>query len=173
MSGSLYPLEATGFYIDKYLAAYVHLSFDKTQDSVPKKIQEIIDNGQFDEMAKAGTLPLEFEYNDIGAAADILYPDDDNDPNQPYYDGTFSGFIRSALPEKTRNPIDAEIDEVDDDGILFIPAKKEPDLFKAPYPNPEMLMDEFQKSLSDLGVELPDDLDWWRYAVNITGQIFC
>lgn len=82
---------------------------------------------------------------------------------------SYAGKVESLFPELTNNPLDLDFD---DGEISIIACDKEPDLFVAPYADKESLVEEFKQKLADKGVTMPDDFDWWRYIVKVTGTDF-
>lgn len=161
MSMKYYPVDICGFYIDHEVAAYAYLKIDRDRDSVPAAIQDIIDKGLFHDLARAGTLPE--DYSDISDVQSVM------DDDETHFCSDFEGDIDTLLPERTANPISKT---VSDFYIVYIDRKKFGDLFHAAYESPEELLEEFQTSLKNQGIELPDDFDWWAHIVHINGTTF-
>jgi len=82
----------------------------------------------------------------------------------------FDGEVSTLFPELAKDPLCLNFD---DEPLVFIPCQAEPDLFKAPYSDKEALLDEFKKTLEIKGISLPEDFDWWRYVVTVSGTYFC
>ena len=60
----------------------------------------------------------------------------------------------------------------DDEKLAIIPCDREPELFEAAYANKEELLEEFKEKLANAGVEMPENFDWWRYIVKVSGTDF-
>ena len=161
MSMRDYPVNIYGFYIDHEVAAYAYLKIDRDRDSVPAAIQDIIDKGLFHDLARAGTLPE--DYNDISDVQSVM------DEDETHFCSDFEGDIDTLLPERTANPISKT---VSDFYIVYIDRKKFGDLFHAAYASPEELLQEFKTSIKNQGIKLPDDFDWWAHIVHIYGTTF-
>lgn len=156
------PLVDTGFYINAEVAAYILLPVDRESGSVPSEIKKLLEDGSFAAMAKAGTLPC--EYSDISMAQECI------EDLTSYCSGGFDGEIDTLFPERTATPIEENLG--DDDYLLYIPAAREADLFKAAYSGPEELLEEFKNVLTAASIILPDDFDWWAHIATIKGTIF-
>ena len=161
MSMKDYPVDIYCFYIDHEVAAYAYLKIDRDRNSVPAAIQDSIDTGLFHDLARAGTLPE--DYSDISDVQSVM------DDDETHFCSDFEGDIDTLLPERTANPISKT---VSDFYIVYIDRKKFGDLFHAAYESPEELLEEFQTSLKNQGIELPDDFDWWAHIVHINGTTF-
>lgn len=162
MSGCSHDLDQVGFLVDVYAGAYVILAWDKENKCVPDEITKLVDSGKFDELARAGTLPE--GYSDIDAAMECV-------DKVGYAASGFSGTVRTLFPGKTPSPIEKAC-EPDVDDPVYIPAGKKPDLFKAAYPTPDDLLDEFKSVFAGLHVEFPDGFDWWARVVEVKGTEF-
>ena len=156
------PLVDTGFYINAEVAAYILLSVDRESGSVPSEIKKLLEDGSFAAMAKAGTLPC--EYSDISMAQECI------EDLTTYRSGGFDGEIDTLFPERATTPIEENLG--DDDYLLYIPAAREADLFKAAYSSPEELKDEFMHILAEASIFLPEDFDWWAHIVTINRSVF-
>lgn len=55
---------------------------------------------------------------------------------------------------------------------LSSPCDREPELFEAAYANKEELLEEFKEKLANAGIEMPENFDWWRYIVKVSGTDF-
>lgn len=151
---------AYGLYIDEYAAAYVRLSVDRTAGEIPPEIKELVDNGTFDARARLSDLP--HGYSDVVEALECL-------PDGACCLSGLDGRVRTLFPEKAAEPFDLEF-ESDVDNVLYIPAKREPDLFAPAYGSPDELLDELKTAAKAAGVEFPADFDWWAHAVRIDAE---
>lgn len=161
MSMKNYPLDTTAFWIDQEVAAYIYLSLDKKDNTVPKEIKACIADDTFAEKSKVGDLPC--GYSNISMVNDVL-------PADIRFCSEFAGEIVSVFPEKAKLPIDLTCD---DDYIAFIEVAREPNLFQAAYESPDALLQEFQEIFADNGIVFPEDFDWWAHIVTIKGTFFC
>lgn len=160
MSMSSCALVDTGFYIDAEVAAYVQLASDKTGDTVPGEIKDILENGTFAARAKAGKLPC--CYSDVSVTGEFL-------GDYGHHSSAFAGEIATLLPERAKSPIERSFRGT---YLLYIPASGAPDLFLAPYSGPEELLTDFRGIMKELSVALPDDFDWWAHIVSVNGTDF-
>ena len=161
-----YALVAKGaFLVTPQVAAYINYAVLKEEGNVPSEISEIVDKGEFDAMAKAGTLPLELcETSDAKDALDSIGIDN-------VYCSDFDGEASTMFYELTANPITQKFE---DDYIVYVPCIGEPQLIgKAPYASVDEIAEEFQKRFSDVGIKLPDDFDWLAHIVEIDGTYYC
>ena len=85
------------------------------------------------------------------------------------WSNSFSGENESLLPEQTRHPIEQRFD---DEKLAIIPRDREPELREAAYANKEELLEEFKEKLANAGIEMPENFDWWRYIVKVSGTDF-
>lgn len=161
MSMRDYPINTTGFFIDAEAAAYIYLSLDRNDGSVPAEIQALLDDGTFAAKAKAGDFPC--GYSDQSMIGDLL--------DDICFCSSYAGEVKTVFPEKTASPI--EITDYENEYIALIEADRSPDLFKAAYESPEELLREFQEKLTDSGIEFPEDFDWWAHIVTVNGTYFC
>lgn len=162
MSGCTHDLDQVGFLIDPYAAAYVLLAYDKAHDDVSEEIAALIESGEFDELAKAGTLPD--DYSDPDAALEVI------DKIAVCASG-FDGTVTTVFPKRAACPIEKTYDPDINDPV-YIPAGRKPDLFKAAYPLPAVLLEEFQSVFASLNITFPDDFDWWARIAHIKGTEF-
>lgn len=160
MSMRDYPLmEKAALYIDGVMAAYINLAMAKKADDVPPEIEEIIKEGKFYALAKEYKLPHDFsdsfDLDNIGC-----------------YCSQFEGEITPLFPELGN----FEDVSLSDDYIRYIPACKQPELFKAAYESPEELLEELKASLKDsLGGIMPDfpeEFNWWEHIGTIEGTYY-
>lgn len=158
MSMNTYPVTTLCFLIDYEVAAYTALSRDQHNGTVPEEITAILDAGTFRELAKKGELPA--DYCDLNCAED-----DDTG-----FCSSFDGSAESLCPGWCKEPISKTFD---DDYVVYINAAHEPSPFKAAYPSPSLLLDEFQTRFREKGIDLPPDFDWWAHIVYLTGTTFC
>lgn len=161
MSAS-YPLIDTGFYVDGEVAAYILLATDQTTGIVPGEITELLDDGSFVTAAKAGALPC--DYTSVPDAHECI-------EDISCYASEFDGEVLTLFPERTASPIEEALGG--DDYLVYVPAAKEAELFKAAYQSPEELLEEFKAVFARQGIAFPDDFDWWRHIVSISGTNFC
>lgn len=162
MSGCSHDLDQVGFLVDSYAGAYIILSWDKKNKCVPDKITRLIESGKFDARARAGTLPKGYSNPDV--AMECI-------DKVGYAASGFSGTVRTLFPGKTPSPIEKAC-EPDVNDPIYVPAKLKPDLFKAAYPTPDNLLDEFKSVFAGLHVEFPDGFDWWARVVEVKGTEF-
>lgn len=160
MSMHNYPLSTIAFFVDHYVCAYANRSIDENNGTVPEEIAAIIAKGQFDDRAKAGTLPCGYSELDIA---------------EEFIDGLchcseFAGNVDTLFDERVRTPIDLSFD---DDYIAYIDIPREVSPCKAAYSSPEEMLADFRGSLDKQGIKLPEDFDWWAYIVRIHGTYFC
>lgn len=152
-----YPLVSYGILVDQELAAYLRLAEDMKHYQIPQSISDLILSGEFEDMAKNGTLPEEY------SVVDIDIPD--------YYDGMAycSSFFGQA------EPVFSDQDGVsfDDDIICYIPTAKEPSLLESAYPSVEALAKEFKNGFREQHIRLPDDYDILAHIFKITGVYVC
>lgn len=146
------------FYIDHYAAAYIILQHDRSRGRISREIQEIIDAGQFDMLAKMGELP--YDYHDPQTAFIVL-----NLWHVPAVRMANTYLhITTEFPTMTENvPID---DMTKNEPAVCIPAKHIPQLFKPAYQNTGDLIREFKSHLKNA---LPDDFDYWRNICCLAG----
>lgn len=162
MSMNTYPLNDVGLVIDDEAAAYINLSNSRNlKQKLPEEIQKIIDNGEFEKLARTGQLPC--DYHNLSDVHDII-------ESFSCYCSEFNGSVSSFLPDKTNEPMDQSYD---DDMLLYVPLSKAPDYFKATYASHEEMLQEIQNCFAEHSIEFPDDFDWWRRIVEINGTYFC
>ena len=83
----------------------------------------------------------------------------------------FDGEVSTLFPERAKSPIE---ETLSDEPLVYVPAAKEAELFKAAYQSPEELLEEFKAVFAKQeGIAFPDDFDWWRHIVSISGTNFC
>lgn len=161
MSMATYPFLLYGaFLVDEEVAAHMMLKHDKENNVVPPEIWDLVCSGEFNAKARQDTLPG--GYGDLDIAYEIY-------ENEMCRVGEFDGDVDPTLPSKT----DVTCREYSDDVVYYFPAKQEVDLFNTAYNSPEELLSEHKETLHDLGVNLPDDFDWWGHIVDICGTYFC
>ncbi|GBF71407.1 unnamed protein product [Lawsonibacter asaccharolyticus] len=85
------------------------------------------------------------------------------------WSNSFSGEIESLFPELTRNPMEQSFD---DEKLAIIPCDREPELFEAAYANKESFWRNSRRKLANAGIEMPENFDWWRYIVKVSGTDF-
>lgn len=122
-------VEEAAFFIDKEVAAYILLAFDRENCEVPEEIQALLDNGQFTARAHLGTLPNGYVGGKDGNwAVDVQEVAED----MIYYASCFTGGIKSLFPERVLPggvPID---DSVSNTFIVYIPCKRQPACSRRP-----------------------------------------
>ena len=84
--------------------------------------------------------------------------------------GAFDGDAESSLHSKVN---EVRYVEYSDDVVYYLPPRKEFSLFEVAYNSPEELLAEHQETMRNMGVDLPDDFDWWGHIVDIVGTYFC
>ena len=109
MSMNTYPIIDNGLIINYELAAHIQLALDKAgknNKSVPKEIQELLDNGTFDQKAESFDMPC--DYNEISIVRDALSELD----NISYvYCPDFEGAYETLFDKLTDNPIYENINQ--------------------------------------------------------------
>lgn len=164
MSMNNYPVNIVAFWIDSEVAAYINLADDRKSNTIPSKIQKLIEKQNFFDLAKKGKLPE--EYNNL-PDLDIIF----DSCFGGAYCSSFEGNVTTLLPDRTQDPID---ESFDDDYIVYIPALHQlEDLFSRAYESPEELLDEFKELFNKNHIEVPKDFDWWKHIVKIYGTTFC
>ena len=164
MGMATYPMNDVGFYVDHEVAAYILLAADQAAGEVPCEIATLLENGTFAARAKKGNLPCKYS---IPSVAYEYYD----------YEGTiftwanqFDGKVSTLFPERAKFPIKKTLS---DTPLVYVPAAKTADWFKAAYQSPEELLEEFKTVFVKYGINFPDDFDWWRRIVSISGTNFC
>lgn len=164
MGMATYPMNDVGFYVDHEVAAYILLAADQAAGEVPCEIATLLEDGTFAARAKKGNLPCKYS---IPSVAYEYYD----------YEGTiftwanqFDGKVSTLFPERAKFPIKKTLS---DTPLVYVPAAKTADWFKAAYQSPEELLEEFKTVFVKYGINFPDDFDWWRRIVSISGTNFC
>lgn len=153
-----YPLvQDAAFLLDEEVAAYCALASDRANNSIPEDIAALSPS-EFARAARDGSLPK--EYYDLDWLEGI---------EGHCYASSFDGEINTIFPEKAMTPI---VGNYSDDLIHYILAARAPKLFEAAYISPEELIAEFKANASLVKLGLPEDFDWWRHLVAITGTTF-
>lgn len=168
MSMNTYPIIDNGLIINYELAAHIQLALDKAgknNKSVPKEIQELLDNGTFDQKAESFDMPC--DYNEISIVRDALSELD----NISYvYCPDFEGAYETLFDKLTDNPI---YENINQELLLYIPIQKTADYFKTAYKSPYDIINEIKTTLNNIGVVLPENFDLAKYIVHITGTYYC
>ena len=160
-----YPMNDVGFYVDHEVAAYILLAADQAAGEVPCEIATLLEDGTFAARAKKGNLPCDYS---IPSVAYECY--DCADPVVTWAN-EFDGEVSTLFPERAKSPIE---ETLSDEPLVYVPAAKEAELFKAAYQSPEELLEEFKAVFAKQeGIAFPDDFDWWRHIVSISGTNFC
>lgn len=148
---------SAAFLIDEEIAAYYCLFKDRQDGTIPPEIQALSPE-EFQKMAREGTLPC--GYSDV----DLM---DITDAIEMSVVSDFDGNVETLFPDKTDAPLEESYTEA---YIGYIVADRELSYFRAAYGSPEELLEEFKEKLS--AFHLPDDFDWWKRLVKISGTIF-
>ena len=165
MGMATYPMNDVGFYVDHEVAAYILLAADQAAGEVPCEIATLLEDGTFAAQAKKGNLPCDYS---IPSVAYECY--DCADPVVTWAN-EFDGEVSTLFPERAKSPIE---ETLSDEPLVYVPAAKEAELFKAAYQSPEELLEEFKAVFAKQeGIAFPDDFDWWRHIVSISGTNFC
>lgn len=82
---------------------------------------------------------------------------------------SFDGEVETLVPELAKDPLEESFDE---GTICYISCDRIPSIFSTAYPDKETLRKEFEEKLAAVGVTMPEDFDWWRYIVKVTGTNF-
>ena len=165
MGMATYPMNDVGFYVDHEVAAYILLAADQAAGEVPCEIATLLEDGTFAARAKKGNLPCDYS---IPSVAYECY--DCADPVVTWAND-FDGEVSTLFPERAKSPIE---ETLSDEPLVYVPAAKEAELFKAAYQSPEELLEEFKAVFAKQeGIAFPDDFDWWRHIVSISGTNFC
>lgn len=164
MGMATYPMNDVGFYVDHEVAAYILLAADQAAGEVPCEIATLLEDGTFAARAKKGNLPCDYS---IPSVAYECY--DCADPVVTWAN-EFDGEVSTLFPERAKSPIE---ETLSDEPLVYVPAAKEAELFKAAYQSPEELLEEFKTVFVKYGINFPDDFDWWRRIVSISGTNFC
>lgn len=164
MCMATYPMNDVGFYVDHEVAAYILLAADQAAGEVPCEIATLLEDGTFAARAKKGNLPCDYS---IPSVAYECY--DCADPVVTWAN-EFDGEVSTLFPERAKSPIE---ETLSDEPLVYVPAAKEAELFKAAYQSPEELLEEFKAVFAEQGIAFPDDFDWWRHIVSISGTNFC
>ena len=165
MGMATYPMNDVGFYVDHEVAAYILLAADQAAGEVPCEIATLLEDGTFAARAKKGNLPCDYS---IPSVAYECY--DCADPVVTWAN-EFDGEVSTLFPERAKSPIE---ETLSDEPLVYVPAAKEAELFKAAYQSPEELLEEFKAVFAKQeGIAFPDDFDWWRRIVSISGTNFC
>ena len=165
MGMATYPMNDVGFYVDHEVAAYILLAADQAAGEVPCEIATLLEDGTFAARAKKGNLPCDYS---IPSVAYECY--DCADPVVTWAN-EFDGEVSTLFPERAKSPIE---ETLSDEPLVYVPAAKEAELFKAAYQSPEELLEEFKAVFAKQeGIAYPDDFDWWRHIVSISGTNFC
>ncbi len=165
MGMATYPMNDVGFYVDHEVAAYILLAADQAAGEVPCEIATLLEDGTFAARAKKGNLPCDYS---IPSVAYECY--DCADPVVTWAN-EFDGEVSTLFPERAKSPIE---ETLSDEPLVYVPAAKEAELFKAAYQSPEELLEEFKAVFAKQeGIAFPDDFDWWRHIVSISGTNFC
>lgn len=154
---SVYPC---AFFITPDVAAMIMLKKAKDAGELEPYVEEFLDGFSIFEAVRTELLSpsvLE-EYGD----PQLVY-DEFVNKFDIRLDPEFEGTIETLFEDKASRQL---YETPYDEHIFFIPAKKEPDLFKAAYSNPEEIYQEFKDLL---GEYLPDEFDYWTNIVKITG----
>lgn len=147
------------FYVDFYTAAYIILEHDRKRNRVPRLIQEVINEGQFDNFARIGELTG--DYHDTDTAFMILRLN--NIPAVQIKNAYVH--VKTEFPNLAGN---AEINiKTKNENVTCIPAQKIPQLFKPGYNNANELLQEYQ---SQIGQTLPGDFNYWKNVCLIIGN---
>lgn len=161
MSVTAYPMTSTGFIIDEKAAAYINLAYNEKHNSVPDDIQKMLYDNRFNDLAKKGELP--YEYNDITYAHEVIEDFD-------HYHSDFDGCVKTIFPEKTNNPL---VSFYESDILCFVPLSKQPEYLAAAYESHNEILSEIKEHFRAASINFPDDFDWWRRIVNIYGIYYC
>lgn len=164
MSGAIYHMNDVGFYVDHEVAAYILLAADRTTDAIPCKIATLLENGTFAARAKKGNLPCKY------SVPSVAYEYYDYEGTIFTWANEFDGKVSTLFPERAKFPIKKTLS---DTPLVYVPAAKTADWFKAAYQSPEELLEEFKTVFVKYGINFPDDFDWWRRIVSISGTNFC
>lgn len=165
MGMATYPMNDVGFYVDHEVAAYILLAADQAAGEVPCEIATLLEDGTFAARAKKGNLPCDYS---IPSVAYECY--DCADPVVTWAN-EFDGEVSTLFPERAKSPIE---ETLSDEPLVYVPAAKEAELFKAAYQSPEELLEEFKAVFAKQEeIAFPDDFDWWRHIVSISGTNFC
>lgn len=165
MGMATYPMNDVGFYVDHEVAAYILLAADQAAGEVPCEIATLLEDGTFAARAKKGNLPCDYS---IPSVAYECY--DCADPVVTWAN-EFDGEVSTLFPERAKSPLE---ETLSDEPLVYVPAAKEAELFKAAYQSPEELLEEFKAVFAKQeGIAFPDDFDWWRHIVSISGTNFC
>ena len=165
MGMATYPMNDVGFYVDHEVAAYILLAADQAAGEVPCEIATLLEDGTFAARAKKGNLPCDYS---IPSVAYECY--DCADPVVTWAN-EFDGEVSTLFPERAKSLIE---ETLSDEPLVYVPAAKEAELFKAAYQSPEELLEEFKAVFAKQeGIAFPDDFDWWRHIVSISGTNFC
>lgn len=173
MSMGFYPVtEPAALYISNELAAYIIHAWNlKCGYTFPDEVKEAIEDGTFHEQAKNGDLPE--EYQNIHLAFDIL----DEENMYACYVSSFTGSV-ATLDERPVQGDTFDLD-FDDDFLVYIPCLWDVSLFEARYDSYDELRSEFihRFERSDLAEYfqhiIPEDFDWDKHIVTISGIMYC
>ena len=135
MGMATYPMNDVGFYVDHEVAAYILLAADQAAGEVPCEIATLLEDGTFAARAKKGNLPCDYS---IPSVAYECY--DCADPVVTWAN-EFDGEVSTLFPERAKSPIE---ETLSDEPLVYVPAAKEAELFKAAYQSPEELLEEFK-----------------------------
>ena len=161
MGMATYPMKDVGFYVDHEVAAYIMLAAGQATEEVPNEISALLEDGTFATWAKEGTLPC--DYSNPSEAYEWT-------DNLTTWANEFDGEVSTLFPERTNAPIE---ETLSDEPLVYVPAAKDAELFKAAYESPDALLGEFEALFAEQGIIFPKDFDWWAHIVSINGTYFC
>ena len=163
MSMNTYPFKETGaFLVDEEVAAYIILAADRACKMVPAEIEALLNSGEFAALAKDGKLPC--DYSDTSTALDSFR----DLGGEMCFCSEFEGEAHSIFDDE----LDSER-SWSTDILCYMPAAREPELFRAVYLDPRELIDEHKNAFDDAGVVLPEDFNWKSHIVYIEGTYCC
>lgn len=145
------------FLFDHYLAAYISLKHDQVDNEVPSVIQELVDSGEFDKVAKTGMGVLQdYSYTDLDAAAASLYVMLRLKAPEAVYVQEFLGTISQLDPDgKPQTAV-----PTNQFSLLYIPETGKT--------SAQEFLSYIKNILQPIG--FPDDLPWEEYVVAIKGR---
>lgn len=145
------------FLFDHYLAAYISLKHDQVDSEVPPEIQELVDSGEFDKVAKTGMGVLQdYSYTDLDVAAASLYAMLRLKAPEAVYVQEFLGTISQLDPDgKPQNAV-----PTNQFSLLYIPETEKTSV--------QEFLSYIKNVLQPIG--FPDDLPLEEYVVAIKGR---